>query len=110
VPPIEYIQASKLLSDSIKKSWEKKLRQTSELKKQEIVETNGTIGNLWIKRDKDIFPITVTRGLNDGTFTEIKGGIKEGDEVVIGINHSPTASDNQPSQSPFMPKFPSSKK
>jgi HlyD family secretion protein len=110
VPPIEYIQASKLLPDSVKKFWANKLRQTSELKKQEIVESNRTTGYLWIKKEKDVFPVLVTKGLNDGTFTEIKGGIKEGDEVAIGVNHSPTASENQSSKSPFMPKFPSGKK
>ena len=109
-PPVEYIQESKHLSDSQKKLWIQKIRQTSELKKQQIVEPNGTIGYLWIIKDKDIFPIQVTKGLNDGSFTEISGEIKEGDEVAIGVNHSPTATDDQTSKSPFMPKFPSKKK
>jgi HlyD family secretion protein len=109
-PPVEYMQQTKLLPDSIKKSWLLKLRQTSELKKQQIVEPEGTSGYLWIIKDKDIFPVQVTKGLNDGSFTEIKGDIHEGYEVATGVNHSPTASDDKKSSSPFMPKFPSKKK
>jgi HlyD family secretion protein len=110
VPPVEYIRDAKLLPDSVKKSWILKLRQLSELKKQQIVETNGATGYLWIIKDKDIFPVKVTRGLNDGSFTEIRGDIQEGYQVAIGINNSPTASAAPTSKSPFMPKFPSSKK
>lgn len=110
VPPVEYIRDAKLLPDSVKKSWILKLCQLSELKKQQIVETNGATGYLWIIKDKDIFPVKVTKGLNDGSFTEIRGEIQEGYQVAIGINNSPTASAAPTSKSPFMPKFPSSKK
>jgi len=109
-PPVEYIQQTKLLPDSVKKSWMLKLRLTNELKKQQIVEPEGTSGYLWIIKDKDIFPVEVTKGLNDGSFTEISGDIQEGYEVVTGINHSPTAAETKTSSSPFMPKFPSKKK
>ena len=109
-PTPEYINGSTLLSDSLKQFWTKKIRQAGELKKQQIAETNGGVGYLWIKKDKDIFPIQVTKGLNDGSFTEISGNIKEGDEVATGINHSPTAAETQPSKSPFMPSFPGKKK
>ncbi len=110
-PPAEYIKTAKLLPDSIKKFWEKKLLQTSELKKQQITEPNGTKGYLWLRKDKDIFPVEVTKGLNDGTFTEISGdNIKEGYDVAMGINHTPTGKDAQTSSSPFMPKFPTSTK
>ena len=109
-PPIEYIQDSKLLPDSVKKFWEQKIRQTTELKKQQIVEPNGTKGYLWIKKEMDIFPQEVTKGLNDGTFTEISAGVQEGYDVVTGINHTPTTTDSKPSKSPFMPSFPTKKK
>ena len=109
-PPIEYIQESKLLPDSVKKIWAQKIRQASEIKKQQIVESDVTMGWLWIKKGIDIFPIQVTKGLNDGSFTEISGDIQEGYEVVTGINHAPSAADAQPSKSPFMPSFPTKKK
>ena len=105
IPPIEYIQTDKLLPDSTQKKWELKLQQNSELKKQQIVELDHTEGYLWVKSEKDIFPVKVTKGLSDGTFTEISGDIREGEEVVIGINHSASASETK-SSSPFMPKFP----
>jgi HlyD family secretion protein len=110
VPPVEYLQATKTLPDSLKESWLRKLRQTKELKKQQIVESNRTIGYLWVIKGNDIFPVLVTKGLNDGSFTEITGDIQEGYEVVTGVNHSASAADAQASKSPFMPKFPSSKK
>ena len=79
------------------------------MKKQQIVETNKTIGYLWIKNGLDIFPVSVTKGLNDGTFTEITGNIKEDEEITTGINHSPAAKDAKTSQSPFLSKFPTRK-
>ncbi len=108
-PPVEYLQENKLLPDSVKKFWLQKLRQASELKKQQIVENDVTVGYLWIKNGKDIFPVKITKGLNDGSFTEIEGDIREGDETAIGINHSSAAKDAQNSKSPFLPKFPTRK-
>lgn len=109
VPPLEYIQVAKSLSDSARKVWIKKLQQNSELKKQQIVEHDETVGYLWIIKDKEIFPMQVHKGLNDGSFTEISGGIKEGYLVATGVNKSSTASDTK-SSNPFLPKFPSRKK
>lgn len=107
-PPPEYIQAAAGLADSTKKLWLKKLQETSELKKQQIVAPTGTRGYLWIINDKDVVPVQVRKGLNDGSFTEISGPIQEGNTVATGINQSsPTDSK---SSSPFMPKFPSRKK
>ena len=109
-PPVDYIQKSILLPDTTKKFWLKKLRQTDEIKKQQIVEHNVTTAYIWIKRGVDIFPVLVTRGLNDGSFTEISGDIKEGDEVVTGVNHSPNAKEATATKNPFTPTFPSQKK
>jgi hypothetical protein len=111
-PPVDYLKENKLLPDSIKNFWFKKLRQISELKKQQIIETEGVTVYLWIKSGQDIFPVKVTKGLNDGTFTEIRGDIKEGYEVAIGVNHSETAADASSAQnkSPFMPNFSTPKK
>jgi HlyD family secretion protein len=107
-PTAEYIEASKLLPDSTKKIWLQKLRETSELKKQQIVETEGTKDYVWVIKDKDVFPIQVSKGLNDGSFTEIRGNIKEGYLVATGVNQS--APTDAKSTNPFMPKMPSRKK
>jgi len=110
-PPNEYIQQNKLLPDSVRNAWIQKLRKTGEIKKQQIIESNVTTGYLWVKRGADIFPVAVTKGLSDGTFTEISGDINEGDEIATGVNHAPTAADEKSTtQNPFMPKFPSRKK
>ena len=109
-PPIEYIQASKLLSDSVKNFWFEKLKAASEVKKQQIVEVKGGIGFLWVVSDKDVVPVQVNKGLNDGSFTEITGKILVGNIVATGINQNATPDDKSKSTSPFMPKFPSKKK
>ena len=109
-PPIAYIEASKLLSDSVKSYWYQKLKAVSEVKKQEIVEVTGGIGFLWVVSDKDVVPVQVNKGLNDGSFTEITGDIQEGNKVATGINQTATPDDNSKSSSPFMPKFPTKKK
>jgi HlyD family secretion protein len=74
-PSAEYLQASELLPDSTKKYWLQKLRSNSELKKQQIVESEATTGFLWLIKKKNVFPVQVTKGLNDGSFTEIQGNI-----------------------------------
>ena len=109
-PPIEYIQASKLLSDSVKNFWYMKLKAANEVKKQQIVEVKGSIGFLWVVNDKDILPIQVTKGLNDGAFTEISGNVQMGDKVATGINQNAAPDEKSKSSSPFMPKFSTKKK
>ncbi len=108
VPPTEYIQAAQQLPDSTKTFWLKKQRATTELKKQEIVESKESEGFIWIKKTQDIFPVKVLKDLNDGSFTAVSGDIQEGDEVVTGINQN--APVDTKTSSPFMPKFPSRKK
>jgi len=109
-PPLDYIITAPLLSDSLRKQWEKTLRTSSGIKKQQIIDPDSAAAYLWLKRGKDIYPIRLTRGLSDGMFVEVQGDIQAGDDVVIGINLTPTASDTKPAQSPFMPKFPTRKK
>jgi len=110
IPPIEYIQASKLLVDTTKAFWVKKITVASQLKKQEIVETIGATGYLWAIKDKDIFPIQVIKGLNDGSFTEVSGDVKEGYEIATGVNQAENKTDSKTTKSPFMPTMPSRKK
>ncbi|MDB5273233.1 MAG: hypothetical protein JWO58_1600 [Chitinophagaceae bacterium] len=109
-PPVEYISQAPLMTDSMKTYWLHKIKSTEELQKRQIVEPIGVIGYLWIKKDNDVFPVSVIQGLNDGSFTEITSTLTEGTEVATGINHSAHAGDGQPAQNPFMPKFPTGKK
>lgn len=108
-PSATYIAASKVLPDSTKLFWAQKLRQISALQKQEIVETDGASGYLWIIRGKDVYPVLVQKGLNDGSFTEVSGDIHAGDQASSGLNQSAPVETTK-SSSPFMPKFPTRKK
>jgi HlyD family secretion protein len=108
-PDSAYIKTVILLPDSVRKKWLLKFRKEAELKKQEIEETDAGTGTVWVRNNKDVYPLKVKRGLSDGTFTEIEGKIKVGDDVVVGINQVQTDKDKK-SSSPFMPKFPTKKK
>jgi HlyD family secretion protein len=107
-PPMEYIKTAVQLSASEKQKWQQTLFQKSEQKKQEIVITDTQEGYVWLKRCQDIEAVQLQKGLSDGTFTEVTGNIKAGEEVVTGINQS--APEKKAGNSPFMPKFPSKKK
>ena len=50
-------------------------------------------------------PVAVTTGISDERFTEVTGGIAEGDRVVTGLVRAPEA-DAAPPRSPFMPSVP----
>jgi len=68
---------------------------------------------VWVKEGDNIHPVPVVLGTNDGTITEVKSGLKEGDAVVTSMKlesakaakKSDTASSN-----PFMPKRPGQNK
>jgi HlyD family secretion protein len=107
-PTAEYVQNAVSLSENTKKFWLQKILDNSELKKQEIVETNGTKGFLWVIKDKDVIPVQVIKGLNDGAFTQVSGSMKEGYLVATGINQS--APTETKTSNPFMPKMPSRRK
>jgi HlyD family secretion protein len=66
--------------------------------------TSGTKGKIWVKRGGQIFPVRVITGLSDGTYTEVKGKIKEGDEVVISAGKKEAAKPAAAAgQNPFAP-------
>ncbi len=73
--------------------------QAGEVKRQ-----RPDFGFIWIKQGDLLYPHRVKIGISDGSYTEISGKIKEGDEVVTGmISTGGTAQTQQ--QSPFMPQF-----
>jgi len=108
VPPTEYLEADTNITDSIKRKLEV---QTQEVANKVILSTEEMAKTyLWIQRGADIFPISVTKGISDGIFTEVSGDLKVGDKVVTGINSSSAAaeqaSQSTGQQNPFLPKFP----
>lgn len=99
VPPDDYIENSKTLNDSVKKTWNKIIALSS-------VKTlhPKRVFYIWVKRGSDIYPVEIKKGLSDGIYTEIEGDIAPGMEVVTGVNHF-DVSGEQSQKNPFMPKF-----
>ena len=66
---------------------------------------------VWVKSGSMIHPVKVDVGINDGIVSEIKSGLKEGDEVVLSMSAgvSGEATQTAEASSPFMPKRPSKK-
>lgn len=104
-PPNEYLENAKLFPDSIKKKWV----QIIEFNSQKVLAKEKQICYVWVKKGEDIYPIEIIKKLSDGIYTAVVGNIKEGMEVVTGINHSEASTGNS-SQNPFMPKFPTRNK
>ncbi len=68
---------------------------------------------IWVKNGNQIHQIKIETGITDGINTEIKSGLKEGDNVIVamtsGTSSSSTDTSEGASSSPFMPKPPSRK-
>jgi HlyD family secretion protein len=103
-PSTEYFTSQKKVPDPIKKQWDDFFKNTSSKKEKEVPGQSPAISYIWIQKDKFICPVQVKFGISDGTFIELSGNIKEGDEVVTGISHGETAS-TPTAQNPFMPKM-----
>lgn len=68
-------------------------------------EERPNIARIWIKEGETIRPARVIPGLSDGSYTEVKGNIKEGEEVVTGSSLAQSSSTAK-QQSPFAPQGP----
>ena len=61
---------------------------------------------VWIISDGELKAVSITTGINDGSFTEIlKGDIKEGQEVITGILET-TDGNSGEVKNPFLPSMP----
>jgi HlyD family secretion protein len=93
-------------SDKMAPPMDLKNAEQSSLKKENF---NDTSKKVWVKTGNDIHPVPVVTGIDNDIDVEIKSGLKEGDEVITGINAniplSSTTSEAAAS-SPFMPKPP----
>ena len=60
---------------------------------------------LWIMRQDTVHRVRVTAGVADATNTEIKSGLKEGDQVILSMTQVTKATPaTTPTTSPFMPQ------
>ncbi len=60
---------------------------------------------LWLTDSAVLKPLPVRVGIFDGTYIEVSGAIRQGDEVVAGVKSKATA-DKPTTNNPFMPKMP----
>lgn len=65
-------------------------------------EGRPNFGLIWIKEGELLKPRRVVVGLTDGSYTEVKGKINEGDEVVTGSSLAQSSKNAQ--QNPFAPQ------
>jgi HlyD family secretion protein len=69
-------------------------------------EGRPNFGMIWIKEGENLKPRRVIIGLTDGSYTEVKGKINEGDEVVTGSSQAQSSKTTQQQQNPFAPQPP----
>ena len=68
-------------------------------------EGRPNFGLIWIMEGDKLKPRRVIIGLTDGSYTEVKGKINEGDEVVTGSSVAQSSKNSQ-QQNPFAPQGP----
>jgi len=66
--------------------------------------SRGNSGRIWIRENEEISQLMVFTGLSEGGFVEIRSlRLKEGMEVVMGVEYDEEKVKNQNQRSPFMP-------
>lgn len=78
---------------------------------QSIQDRQGK-NKVWVLENNVFRAIPVTTGITNGILTEIKGGLKAGQQVITDFSMTAEGdeTDKQGNDNPFMPKPPSSKK
>jgi len=103
----------KQVPDSIQKKFKENQKKSKNKKKGAGIQRTfnpGSKGRVWVKKGEQIVPVRVEIGLSDGTFTEVKGNLKEEDEVITNasqVENSSSGGGGQGQQNPFAPKMPS---
>jgi len=101
------------LPDSIKPKGDIPLPDKKLFAKSNKGNTSGAQkeNEVWVKTGSLIRPVKVDIGINDGIITEIKSGLKEGDEVILSMSTGTekTTVKTAEASSPFMPKRPTKK-
>lgn len=74
------------------------------ISRQQSSSNRGNSGRIWIKENETISQLMVFTGLSEGGFVEIRSPrLKEGMEVVMGVEYDEEKVKNQNQRSPFMP-------
>jgi len=98
IPPADYLQ-----SINFPDSMNMKI-QSKRIAGNEIPQP-GRESYIWVKQDDKINPRLVKLGIFDGTYIEISGDVKEGDEILTGINGVVTQTTTPTANNPFMPQM-----
>ncbi|HET7152877.1 MAG TPA: efflux RND transporter periplasmic adaptor subunit [Candidatus Kapabacteria bacterium] len=61
----------------------------------------GSFARLWVKQGDSLKPVRVEIGLSDGSFTEVKGDLQAGADIVMGVIAGDAAGAAQPQATPF---------
>lgn len=88
------------------------MSQIKDLEVDKSEQTSKEGKTVWIKTGNKISPKNISIGTSNGINIQILEGLKEGDEVVVGISESKSMEVEAASgeSSPFMPKRPGSDK
>lgn len=75
-------------------------------------DTEAPVGQrlVWIKNGANLQPKAVTAGSTSGSFTEVTGGLGEGEEIVVDLEAASAEPVATAEKSPFMPGPPGSDK
>jgi HlyD family secretion protein len=73
----------------------------------------GRLGTVWLREGERVSPVAVVAGLTDGVRTEVQpmagpGSLKEGAEVVVGLELSGGEDESLAGNTPFLPRVDSS--
>jgi len=98
MPPVEYLKHIHLADSMVTKT------SAGKIPGNEIPKP-GSSCFVWVKNQEVLHPVLVTVGIFDGTYIEVSGDIKQGDEVVTGIGASTTQPANTTANNPFMPQM-----
>jgi len=100
IPPADYLKHIQMSDSLIEKT------QSLRVAGNEIPKL-GSECYIWVKKNDVLVPIVVTVGLFDGTYIEVTGDIKQGDEVVSGVTGMSTSvqAANSTANNPFMPQM-----
>lgn len=65
---------------------------------------------VWVKKGEHLRPVAVTVGVSNGVMTEIKSGLKAGEDVAVGYTSMAAKTEAQGERSPFAPGPPGANK
>jgi HlyD family secretion protein len=96
-PSTEYLQTMQLTDTLIRQIKSGKVAGNE-------IPRSGSTCYVWLKDGQNIKPEKITTGIFDGTYIEINGKIREGQELVTGTTSAQAAAGT--SNNPFLPKMP----